>query len=74
LLCGDPHKRKNWLFFGSDSGGQTAAICFTILAGAKRHRIEPFAYVRDVLKAVSSDDVDLEKRMGGGSRRFGGMG
>jgi transposase len=38
--------RKNWLFVGSDRGGETAAICFSILAGAKRHRIEPWAYVR----------------------------
>ena len=51
--------RKNWLFVGSDRGGETAAICFSILAGAKRHRIEPFAYVRDVLIARSSDAVDL---------------
>jgi transposase len=52
--------RKNWLFVGSDQGGETAAICFSILAGAKRHRIEPLAYVRALLVALSSDDVDLE--------------
>ncbi len=34
--------RKNWMFFGSDRGGETAAILMSILAGAKRHRIEPF--------------------------------
>jgi transposase len=52
--------RKNWLFLGSDQGGETAAICFTILANAKRYRIEPFAYVRALLIALSSDEVDLE--------------
>lgn len=52
--------RKNWLFLGSDQGGETAAICFTILANAKRYRIEPFAYVRALLIAMSSDEVDLE--------------
>jgi transposase len=51
--------RKNWMFLGSDKGGETAAICYSILAGAKRHRIEPFAYVRDLLIAMSSDKVDL---------------
>jgi hypothetical protein len=30
-----------------------------ILAGAKRHGIEPFAYVRQLLIALSSADVDL---------------
>ena len=52
--------RKNWMFLGSDEGGETAAICFTILANAKRYQIEPFAYVRALLVALSSDQVDLE--------------
>jgi transposase len=26
---------KNWLFFGSDRGGETAAACLSILASAK---------------------------------------
>jgi hypothetical protein len=51
---------KNWLFVGSDQGGETVAICFSILAGAKRHRIEPFAYVSALLMALSSNEVDLE--------------
>ena len=51
--------RKNWMFFGSDRGGETAAILMSILASAKRHGIEPFAYVRQLLIALSSADVDL---------------
>jgi transposase len=51
--------RKSWMFFGSDRGGETAAICMSILASAKRHGIEPFEYVRQVLIALSSADVDL---------------
>jgi transposase len=50
--------RKNWMFVGSDRGGETAATCFSILAGAKRHRIEPFAYVRDLLVAISTGEPD----------------
>jgi transposase len=50
--------RKNWLFVGSDRGGETAATCFSILAGARRHRIEPFAYVRDLLVSLSTADPD----------------
>jgi transposase len=52
--------RKNWMFLGSDQGGETAAILFSILANAKRYQIEPFAYVRALLVALSSDQVDLE--------------
>ena len=52
--------RKNWLFVGGDQGGETAAISFSILAGAKRHRIEPLAYVRALLVALASAEVGLE--------------
>src|SRR5262249_4561772 len=45
--------------FGSDRGGETAAILISILASAKRHGIEPFEYVRQLLIALSSKDVDL---------------
>jgi len=41
--------RKNWLFTGSDRGGRTAAILFTIIASAKRHGLNTWAYLRDVL-------------------------
>jgi hypothetical protein len=51
--------RKNWMFFGSDRGGETAAILMSILASTKRHGIEPFAYVRQVLISISLVDVDL---------------
>jgi transposase len=52
--------RKNWIFLGSDRGGETAAVCFSILANAKRYSIEPSAYIRALLVALSSDEVDLE--------------
>jgi hypothetical protein len=47
------------MFFGSDRGGETAAILMSVLAGARRHGIEPFAYVRQLLIALSSADVDM---------------
>ena len=47
------------MFFGSDRGGETAAVLMSILASAKRHGIEPFEYVRQLLIALSSDDADL---------------
>jgi transposase len=41
--------RKNWLHFGSERGGQTAAVLFTLLSSAKRHGLNTWAYLRDVL-------------------------
>jgi transposase len=52
--------RKNWEFVGSEAAGPRAAVLFTILAGAKRHRLEPWAYVRDVLLRLSAGETDLE--------------
>jgi len=52
--------RKNWEFLGSEQAGSRAAVLFTILAGAKRHRLEPWAYVRDVLLRLSAGEADLE--------------
>ena len=52
--------RKNWEFIGSAEAGPRAAVLFTILAGAKRHRLEPWAYLRDVLLKLSAGETDLE--------------
>jgi hypothetical protein len=52
--------RKNWEFLGSPEAGPRAAVLFTILAGAKRHHLEPWAYLRDVLLHLSVGETDLE--------------
>lgn len=44
--------RKNWLFVGSDKGGTTAAVLYSILQTCKRHGVEPWAYLRDVLTRI----------------------
>jgi transposase len=46
--------RKNWLFFGSEGGGTTAAILFSLTETCKGLGIEPWAYLRDVLDRVST--------------------
>jgi len=52
--------RKNWLFLGSENAGPRAAVLYTVLAGAKRHRIEPWAYLRELLVRRHADDAQLE--------------
>jgi transposase len=47
--------RKNWMFLGSDEAGSRAAVLCTIIAGAKRHHIEPWAYLHDVILQLSVD-------------------
>jgi len=46
--------RKNWLFCGSDLGGHTAAVLFSLLATCQRHKVEPLAYLRDVLTRIAA--------------------
>jgi transposase len=41
--------RKNYLFFGADSGGHTAAAWYSMIASCERHGLEPWRYLRDVL-------------------------
>ena len=46
--------RKNWLFVGSDRGGETAAVLMSLCTTSKRLGIDPQAYLRDVLDRVST--------------------
>jgi len=46
--------RKNWMFYGSDRGGCTAAVLTSLVASCKGLRIDPFAYLRDVFERISS--------------------
>ena len=46
--------RRNWTFFGSDNGGNTAAILNSFIATCKRHHIDPFEYLRDVFARISA--------------------
>lgn len=46
--------RKNWLLFGSDKGGQTAAILTSFITTCKRHQINPLTYLRDVFDRISA--------------------
>jgi hypothetical protein len=43
------------MFLGNAEAGPRAAMICTILAGAKRHQLEPWAYLRDVILQLSVD-------------------
>jgi transposase len=46
--------RRNWMFFGSDNGGRTAAVLTSFIMTCKRADIDPFAYLRDVFARISA--------------------
>jgi hypothetical protein len=41
--------KKNWLFIGSETAGETSAILYTIVESARRRGKDAFAYLRDAL-------------------------
>jgi hypothetical protein len=49
--------RGNWTFFGSDSGGKTAAVLRSFIASCKRCGVEPFAWFQDVLSRLPAHSI-----------------
>ncbi|WP_426259496.1 transposase domain-containing protein, partial [Shigella flexneri] len=41
--------RKNYLFFGSDNGGESAAIIYSLLVTCKLNGVEPEDWLREVI-------------------------
>jgi hypothetical protein len=46
--------RKNYLFFGSDAGGRTGAVLYSVVASAQRHGLDLFIYLREVLATIGA--------------------
>jgi len=53
LLRGIAVTRKNFLFLGSDSGGDRAAILYTVIETAKLTGLDPEAYLASVLDRLA---------------------
>lgn len=45
--------RKSWLFAGSDRGGQRAAIMYSLIYTAKLNKVDPQAWLADVLARIA---------------------
>lgn len=52
------HKRKNWLFAGSDDGGDCAAAIYTLIGTAKLNDLNPEAYLRYVLERIADQPIN----------------
>jgi transposase len=49
--------RKNWLFAGSDAGGERAAAIYTLTETAKLNGLDPEDYLRQVLGRIAEHPV-----------------
>lgn len=54
---------KNWLFIGSETSGKTAAILFTLIESAKRHRLDPYDYILFLLKTLPASTTAIIPNM-----------
>jgi len=52
--------RKNWLFFQTEGGGETAVVMLSLVMTAKAAGIDPRTYLRDVLLRIARE-TDVEK-------------
>ena len=50
--------RKNYLFVGSDRGGRTAAILYSVVGSCTRLDGDPFAYLKDVLERLPTQPAE----------------
>jgi hypothetical protein len=47
-----------WTFLGSDRGGRTAAILYSLTGTCKHHDIDPCAYLQNILPRLPSHPAD----------------
>jgi transposase len=50
--------RKNYLFAGSDSGGERAAAIYSLIGTAKLNGLDPEAYLREVLQRIADHSIN----------------
>ena len=50
--------RKNYLFAGSDRGGERAAAMYSLIETAKLNDVDPEAYLRDVLGRIADHPIN----------------
>jgi hypothetical protein len=50
--------RKNYLFAGSDAGGERAAALYSLVGTAKLNSLDPEAYLRDVLSRIADHPIN----------------
>ena len=50
--------RKNYLFAGSDAGGERAAAIYSLIGSAKLNGLDPEAYLRQVLTQIADHSIN----------------
>ena len=70
-LCSIEHNKKNWLFYGGDTGAEAGANIYSITETAKANNLRPYRYVEYLLTEIPKlrddngkmDDAKLDALM-----------
>jgi hypothetical protein len=55
--------RKNYLFAGSDAGGERAAAMYSLIGSAKLSGLDPEAYLREIMTRVADHPISRIKEL-----------
>ena len=55
--------RKNYLFHGSDAGGERAAAIYSLIGSAKLNGLDPMRYLREVLSIIADHPINQIDRL-----------
>jgi transposase len=50
--------RKKYLFMGSDNGGKSAAVAYTLIETAKLNGVDPQAWLTDTLARIADHKIN----------------
>ncbi len=48
---------KSWIFAGSEGGGKTMAVAYTLIETAKMNGVDPQAWLTDVLTRIADHKI-----------------
>jgi transposase len=49
--------KKNWSFVGHPEAGERSAVIYTLLGSGRRHGINPFDYLKDLLTRLPAAKI-----------------
>ena len=55
--------RKNYLFMGSDAGGERAAALYSLVETAKLNGVDPMAYLTEVLNRIADHPINRVEQL-----------
>ncbi|WP_137414465.1 transposase domain-containing protein, partial [Escherichia coli] len=55
--------RRNYMFFGSDGGGESAAVMYSLIGSCKLNGIEPETWLRHVISVINTWPANRVKEL-----------